>query len=191
MGFTRVVLAVGLAVGLTGFGPAAAAVEAPESAAVLVEEYRYQPPAVTVAEGGTVTWTLGADPEQHTVTPRDATAFDDSGQLFAGDTYEVTFDRAGTYEYLCTLHPTMVGTVTVEPSAASSPTPAARRTAEPASTPVASASALDPPPPPAPAATTAEPLLLVIAAGILLAIGLIALRRLRPSRSTGDLPPPH
>jgi plastocyanin len=53
----------------------------------------------------------------HTVTAgtRDNPAdLFDSGNVEAGETFEFTFDEPGTYEYFCSLHPGMDGTVTVE-----------------------------------------------------------------------------
>ena len=40
--------------------------------------------------------------------------FHSSGVLNPGDTFSVTFTRAGTYPYACVLHPQMVGTLVVE-----------------------------------------------------------------------------
>ncbi len=70
----------------------------------------YQPPALTVAAGSTVTWTnRGLTP--HTVT---ATAgMFDSGRLDAGASFSVTFPTPGTFLYACTIHPTMKGRVIV------------------------------------------------------------------------------
>jgi plastocyanin len=36
-----------------------------------------------------------------------------SKTLNTGDTYQYTFTRAGTYSYLCTIHPFMLGSVVV------------------------------------------------------------------------------
>jgi plastocyanin len=36
-----------------------------------------------------------------------------SGNLANGDTYKVTFNRAGTVQYECTVHPGMTGTIVV------------------------------------------------------------------------------
>ncbi len=103
--------------------PAVALGASPEAgsggAAILIEDFAFTPADVEVAVGQTVTWTVGADPEQHTVTPADGAAFEDSGQLFTGDTYAVRFDAPGAFDFLCTLHPFMTGTVTVVAAEAS------------------------------------------------------------------------
>jgi amicyanin len=75
----------------------------------------YAPVNVTVAKGGTVTWTNN-DPVPHTVTstsvPSGASSFD-SGNMNQNAVYTVTFTVDGTYQYKCTYHPWMHGTVTV------------------------------------------------------------------------------
>jgi plastocyanin len=75
----------------------------------------YVPVTVSVAKGGKVTWTNN-DPVPHTVTstsvPSGASSFD-SGNMNQNATYTVTFTVDGTYQYKCTYHPWMHGTVTV------------------------------------------------------------------------------
>ena len=75
----------------------------------------YAPASVNVAKGGKVTWTNN-DPVPHTVTstsvPSGASSFD-SGNMNAGATYTVTFNVDGTYQYKCSYHPWMHGTVIV------------------------------------------------------------------------------
>lgn len=75
----------------------------------------YVPSSVTVAKGGSVTWTNN-DPVPHTVTstsvPSGASSFD-SGNMNQNATYTVRFSVTGTYTYQCTYHPWMHGTVTV------------------------------------------------------------------------------
>jgi len=68
----------------------------------------FSPRVITVKAGSTVTWT-NQDSLPHTVE------FDneESDQLNSGDTYSKTFDAAGTYEYICGIHPNMTGTVVV------------------------------------------------------------------------------
>lgn len=75
----------------------------------------YVPTSVPVAKGGKVTWTNN-DPVPHTVTstsvPSGASSFD-SGNMNQNATYTVAFTVDGTYQYKCTYHPWMQGTVTV------------------------------------------------------------------------------
>jgi plastocyanin len=70
----------------------------------------YQPAELTVLAGQTVTWkNSGLGP--HTVTS-DTGQFD-SGALQAGGSFSYTFSTPGTFDYSCTIHPTMHGKVTV------------------------------------------------------------------------------
>jgi len=38
----------------------------------------------------------------------------DSGSIGAGETFDFTFDEAGEFDYFCSIHPEMTGTITVE-----------------------------------------------------------------------------
>jgi plastocyanin len=77
----------------------------------------YSPNPIDVKVGGGVTWT-NDDSQIHTATSGSAGAADsgsvfDSGILSPGATFDFVFDTAGTYDYYCTMHPQMVGTVNV------------------------------------------------------------------------------
>lgn len=63
----------------------------------------FGPNAFTVKAGTTVTW-VNRDAFPHTVTSTDAGGFD-SGIMQAGARFQRTFDTAGTFQYVCTLHP--------------------------------------------------------------------------------------
>jgi plastocyanin len=76
----------------------------------LVVDLDYDPRELVVEAGTTIRWTNVGD-LPHTVTDRDG-AFD-SDLMLTDQTYQRTFDSVGAYEYFCTLHPNMVGTVTV------------------------------------------------------------------------------
>jgi plastocyanin len=73
----------------------------------------FSPDAITVVLGvnSTVVWTNN-DSQPHTVTANGA-GFD-SGYMAPGATYTYTFSAPGTYDYHCTYHPWMTGTVTVK-----------------------------------------------------------------------------
>ncbi len=82
-------------------------------AAVTMEQSRYAPDPLEVAPGTEVTFE-NIDPFAHTVTSAEGSTLEfDSGQLGEGDTFQQTFDDAGTYEYFCEIHPTMRAEVVV------------------------------------------------------------------------------
>jgi amicyanin len=85
------------------------AAHAQSSATVSIQGYAFQPQSVTIQKGGTVTWT-NQDSVVHDVKFSDG----DSPDLKKGGTYSKTFDKAGTYDYICNIHPTMKGTVIVK-----------------------------------------------------------------------------
>jgi plastocyanin len=94
----------------SGGGASAGGGGAPSSATVTVGDNFFEPASVTVAPGGTVTWTHeGQVP--HTATAADG-AFD-SGIFGAGESWSQSFDEPGSYEYVCSLHPEMRGVVHV------------------------------------------------------------------------------
>jgi plastocyanin len=72
----------------------------------------FEPAEVTVAVGDTVTWS-NDDEVPHDVTA-DSFSSGDPGGMQPGDTFEHTFEEAGTFDYVCTVHPGMEGSVTVE-----------------------------------------------------------------------------
>jgi plastocyanin len=80
----------------------------------------YSPNPIQVSVGTTVTWTNN-DSQPHTVTSgsngQPDNKFNSSPNftplLNPGQTFSFTFTEAGEYPYFCTLHPNMVGTVSV------------------------------------------------------------------------------
>ncbi|AKB79461.1 Copper binding protein, plastocyanin/azurin family [Methanosarcina horonobensis HB-1 = JCM 15518] len=70
----------------------------------------FNPETVTVSAGETVRWT-NLDPIAHTVKGT-GTSFG-SPSLAQGGSYEFLFTDPGTYEYYCSIHPSMRGTVIV------------------------------------------------------------------------------
>lgn len=86
-----------------------------QTAAATVKEsdqLKFSPTSVTVKTGGVVEWD-NSGTVAHNVT------FDQYDQITSdtmngGDKYQVKFTTAGTYQYHCTFHPGMNGTVTVQ-----------------------------------------------------------------------------
>src|SRR5688500_19228561 len=101
-----VMLAVLVAAGgfLSQVGPIAAHQEA--TFEVQVIDFAFEPAAVTVPAGATVTWTnTGGRP--HTVTADDGSF--DSGRLDPGEQFSQTVDQPGAFAYLCGFRPAMQG----------------------------------------------------------------------------------
>ncbi len=70
----------------------------------------YSPNPIDVKVGDTVTWTNDHH-EGHTVTSTSSEF--NSGDIQPGQSFRHTFDKSGSYEYYCVIHPSMVGKVSV------------------------------------------------------------------------------
>jgi len=78
--------------------------------AVSITNFKFNPATLTVPVGATVTWT-NQDEEPHTVAGKDG-SFHSPGMDTHG-TYSFTFTTPGSYDYICSIHPFMTGTVVV------------------------------------------------------------------------------
>lgn len=78
---------------------------------VEMRNLRFDPEEFAVVRGQKVRWTNG-ESIQHTVVAREGAKFD-SGLLDQGESFEFTPDDAGVVQFVCKLHPGMVGTITV------------------------------------------------------------------------------
>jgi len=93
----------------------------------MTDSFQFQPAALTVPRGTTVTW-MNTGQQQHTVTDDPSKAANranaqlpsgaqpwDSGFIDAGKTFTHTFDTPGEYTYFCMPHEAlgMVGHITV------------------------------------------------------------------------------
>jgi plastocyanin len=81
-------------------------------AEVSMADIAFDPAELTVSVGDTVTWT-NDDSVGHDVTA-DSFSSGDPGGMAGGDTFEHTFEEAGTFDYVCTVHPGMEGSITVQ-----------------------------------------------------------------------------
>jgi plastocyanin len=75
---------------------------------------RFTPNNMTVKVGQSIEWDWQDPNVAHTVTSDDSTTFDSCLQS-KGYKFVVTFNQAGKIPYHCTIHPLMVGTITVTP----------------------------------------------------------------------------
>jgi plastocyanin len=82
---------------------------AAQSNAVSIESFSFKPAVLTVPVGTTVVWTNN-DTAAHNIK---STEFF-SNALTKGQTFEFKFDKPGTYDYSCGIHPTMTGQIIVK-----------------------------------------------------------------------------
>jgi plastocyanin len=110
-----VLLALGTATAFAA--PAAAATHS-----VVIKQYSYGPGALSISQGDTVTWT-NQDSVEHDVTVTKGPMTFHSPMLAKGQSWSHTFTAAGSYSYICSVHPDMRATVTVKPKPTPKPTP--------------------------------------------------------------------
>jgi len=79
-----------------------------------IVDYGYAPPQLTIRPGTTILW-VNTGSEGHDVVGRGPGGDWRSGPLAPGEQYERGFFIAGTYDYVCTVHPEMRGSVVVQP----------------------------------------------------------------------------
>ena len=87
-----------------------AAAPPPDQAQIVVRDFAFIPPTLTVAAGTAVTW-INEDDTPHTIMTADQSLR--SPALDTGERFTTTFATPGTYAYFCSLHPHMRGTIVV------------------------------------------------------------------------------
>ena len=75
---------------------------------VAIEDLAFEPETLAVEAGDTVTWTWNDGAIAH-----DVAGDDFQSESMSEGTFRHRFDEPGTYEYVCTLHPNMAGTIEV------------------------------------------------------------------------------
>ncbi len=85
---------------------------APEARSVTIQGFAFNPETLVIKKRETVVWT-NMDGVRHTVTSAEGDKLD-SPLLARGETYSHTFTEAGEFEYICSPHPQMTGTIIVE-----------------------------------------------------------------------------
>jgi plastocyanin len=78
---------------------------------IKIDNFNFMPGDITVAAGTTVTW-VNHDDVPHTIRSADGTI--KSKALDTDDKFSMTFDKPGTYEYFCSIHPKMTAKVVVK-----------------------------------------------------------------------------
>ena len=85
--------------------------DTPAPPQIVIKNFMFSPVAITVKAGSTITWT-NQDQEPHTSVSVEGLFR--SGALDTNDSFSFKFDKPGTYHYLCSIHPQMVGTIVVQ-----------------------------------------------------------------------------
>jgi plastocyanin len=87
---------------------------------VKIDNFTFGPQRLTVQAGTTVTW-INQDDIPHTIVS--TTLAFRSKALDTDDKYSFTFTAPGNYDYFCSLHPHMTGTIVVEAAGKGGPAP--------------------------------------------------------------------
>jgi plastocyanin len=77
-----------------------------------IKDFMFNPPTITVKSGETITW-INRDEEPHTIVSV-GKKFQKSSALDTDQEFTITAGAPGTYEYFCSVHPKMTGTIVVE-----------------------------------------------------------------------------
>lgn len=118
----RVLLSALLVAGPVTFLDAPAAHAA--SHQVVMSGYAFAPRALTITAGDTVTW-VNQDTAPHDVKTTSGPESLHSPMLNKGGTWSHTFAVAGSYGYVCTVHPGMTAQLVVKAAVTRKPTPQA------------------------------------------------------------------
>ena len=83
------------------------------TAEIDIKNFAFVPATLTVAAGTAVTW-VNQDEEPHNIVSLGKPRVFRSQGLDGGEKYSFVFDKPGTYEYVCSVHPHMHGTIVVK-----------------------------------------------------------------------------
>lgn len=75
---------------------------------ISIQNFSFSPQNLNIKKGDSVKWT-NKDSAPHTVT---SDLFDK--KLNQNETFIYTFDKAGSFDFHCSIHPSMTGKITVE-----------------------------------------------------------------------------
>jgi plastocyanin len=81
-------------------------------AAVRIVSFQFTPMTLRAEPGTTVTWT-NEDTAVHSIKDTSPLATPASRDLGKRDTFSITYERPGSYGYICGIHQYMTGSVTV------------------------------------------------------------------------------
>lgn len=83
-----------------------------KSTKIEIKDFMFNPQKITVKSGEKITW-INHDEEPHTIVSV-GKKFQKSSALDTDQEFSITAGAPGTYEYFCSVHPKMTGTIVVE-----------------------------------------------------------------------------
>lgn len=81
------------------------------SVTVRVIDNKFEPSDLTISQGQAVNWVFEAASSEHDVVAKDGSFV---SELMMEGSYTHVFEDAGSFDYLCSIHPEMRGNITVE-----------------------------------------------------------------------------
>jgi plastocyanin len=91
--------------------PAQQQAAATNDAEISIQNFHFMPETLMVKAGTPVTW-VNRDEEPHNVVSLDRVFR--SKAIDGGEKFTATFDKPGTYKYICAVHPHMRGQIVVQ-----------------------------------------------------------------------------
>jgi len=84
------------------------------SGAINIKNMMFTPSQISIQKGGTVTWTNNDNIVHTVVDDLRNIGGPSSGDIQPGGTYSFTFNKTGSFQYHCSIHPSMRGTIVVK-----------------------------------------------------------------------------
>jgi amicyanin len=81
----------------------------PEVFNITIQNFSFNPPELNIKKGDAVTWT-----NQDTVSHRILGSSFQSDALSKGQSFSLTFNSTGSFDYICSIHPFMKGKIVVQ-----------------------------------------------------------------------------
>ena len=117
--FTSKIKIVALLCGISGFSVLTIAGDIKNTSSsgagenkIEIKDFAFNPQRITAKSGQKITW-INHDEEPHTVVSV-GKKFPRSSALDTDQEFSITAGAPGTYEYFCSVHPKMTGTIVVE-----------------------------------------------------------------------------
>lgn len=87
---------------------------APQPGSVNIRNMMFTPSQISVSKGATVTWTNNDNVAHTVVDDLSNVGGPASGTIEPGSSYSFTFTKTGSFQYHCSIHSSMRGTIVVK-----------------------------------------------------------------------------